>query len=254
MHTHDIIILVCMIIPLAFCIWILFQGFKKFRLGRIIEDLPTSKARSVALGLVEVFGEVNVRNKDKLISPFTKEDCVYYEYKIEEYKKEGEHSRWITMMHEKKAVPFYLKDDTGTVLVDLQNANVNIVKDNLFDSGLGKNPPQCVQEFLKEKSINYEGWLGFNKRMKFTEAYIEPDTIMYVLGTAENYSSAKGTPDLGDGIVIKKSKEDMILIASDKPEREIVSQIKLQSFGLIACGLFLLSIFTLVVLKGLGIW
>ena len=55
--------------------FVFFLGFYKWRKLRVIRDTPSSKIRSMAMGVVEIHGSVEA---DKLIqSPFSKTECVY---------------------------------------------------------------------------------------------------------------------------------------------------------------------------------
>ena len=65
----------------GFGVWSFFRGFKRLRRKRLIENIPTSTIRGLAMGLVELYGEA--RTKTPLKSPLTKADCVLYMYKIE---------------------------------------------------------------------------------------------------------------------------------------------------------------------------
>ena len=124
-----------------------FKGFKTLKRKRLIENTPTSKTRSVAMGLVEVCGEA-VPAETILQSPFSNQDCLYYRYEIEEYRRSGKRSRWVTICNEVHGTPFYVRDDTGQVLVDPNGAEVEIPQDTRFESGLGSDPPEPIQAFL----------------------------------------------------------------------------------------------------------
>jgi hypothetical protein len=67
-------------------------GFIFFRKKRLIENIPTSKIRSIAMGLVEIFGQV-IPIKERIFkSPFTEKQCVYYQFTIEEYQSSVKNS------------------------------------------------------------------------------------------------------------------------------------------------------------------
>lgn len=230
-----------------FGLLLFYNGLRAFTKKRLIENIPTSKIRSIAMGLVEVYGEVIPAQKP-LKSPFSAMDCVYYNYKIQEHRSSGKHSYWATIKKGERASRFYLKDNTGSVLVDPEGADIAISKDNTFDSHLGKDPPKEVKKFLDSSGISFEGFLGMNKQMRYSESFIEPKDKLYVLGTAgdnpffEEASSKKGIED----IMIKKGKEEKFYYISDKPELGIL---KLFAWT-IALGIFgsLLSVVCLVVM------
>ena len=72
-------------------------GLYFYKKKQLIADTPTSKIRSIAIGLVEIFGQVIPIQERVVKSPFTDKDCVYYNYKIEEYRSNGKNSSWVTM-------------------------------------------------------------------------------------------------------------------------------------------------------------
>ena len=63
----------------------LFYGFSRLKKYMLINNTPTSKIRSVAMGLVEIKGSVVA--KDTLKTPFSNQDCIYYEYEVREYRR-----------------------------------------------------------------------------------------------------------------------------------------------------------------------
>jgi hypothetical protein len=207
-----------------------------FRKKRLIENTPTSKIRSIAMGLVEIFGEVVPTKNNILKSPFSQNDCVYYRYKIEEYRSSGKSSHWVTIRKGTNHVYFYLKDETGMVLINPQDAKIDIPADNVFKSSMGKDPSYKVQEFLQKENVKFEGsLLGINKTMRYTEHFIEPKDNLYIMGTAadnpfvEDASAFKGVED----VIIKKGKHEKIYYISDRSERMILRRLNIIVF----CGL-----------------
>ena len=72
---------------------------RTFKKARLYEDIPTSKMRSVAMGLVEVKGEVEVG--DQLNEePIFNKPCVYYSIQIE---KRGRKNRYRSLYSEIKS-------------------------------------------------------------------------------------------------------------------------------------------------------
>ena len=94
-----------------------YAAFYYFRRKRLIENTPTSKVRSLAMGLVEVFGKAQMFKKLKK-SPISKKDCVYYTLEVQEYVKSGKQGHWKTIKFETSNNDFYVQDETGKVLVN----------------------------------------------------------------------------------------------------------------------------------------
>ena len=106
--------------------FVFFLGFYKWRKYRIFRDTPTSKIRSMAMGLVEIHGSVEA---DQLIrAPFSKTECVYYRWEIKEYRQssdsggKGSLHKWEEVGSGDRSVPFFAKDETGRALVEPDKA------------------------------------------------------------------------------------------------------------------------------------
>jgi len=226
-------------------------GFHYLKLKRLIENIPTSKIRSIAMGLVEIFGEVETMTEHTLKSPFTWIDCVYYRYKIEEYRQSGKGGgHWFTIKSGDESMLFYLKDETGKVIIDSRGAKIVLSKDNRFQSGFGKDPPASAMPFLKKHNVRYEGMLfGINKKMRYTEWFIQPKDKLYVMGTAsdnpyvEDASVESGVED----VMIQKGKHQKMYYISDKSERGVISSFMWKAYGATILGsiLIILGIITL---------
>ncbi|MCK9573438.1 MAG: E3 ubiquitin ligase family protein, partial [Candidatus Omnitrophica bacterium] len=148
----------------------------------MIENIPTSTIRGLALGLVELIGKAK---KEKLLkSPFTGTDCVLYRYTVERYEKRGKSSRWVTVADgDTFYCPFWINDGTGQMLVFPKNAELMLPIDYEFTSGWFKSMPSSLVDFMRNNGISYKSFLG-NYQMRFREWYITEGQDVYVLGTA----------------------------------------------------------------------
>jgi hypothetical protein len=170
----------------ALGIWLFFDGFKKWRRKRLIENIPTSKVRSLAMGLVELIGQAEPR-VSPIKGPITKKDCVFFKYLVERYEKRGKNSSWVRVAGDTSISPFYVDDSTGKVLVDPKNAEINFAEpDFSYEGGgaFGGSIPTNLENFLVANNIRYTSLFG-TQRMRFREWDIYPDEQIYVLGTAE---------------------------------------------------------------------
>lgn len=211
---------------------IFVKGLLWFRQKRLIENTPTSKIRSLAMGLVEIYGQV-VPAGQILKGPFSGKECVYYKYAIEEYRQQGKSSRWVTVKKGEERTNFYLKDETGGVLVDPRGAGIELSKDYEFGSGWSKDPPQSVLDFLEREGLKHEGFFGFNKQMRFREYDIAPGDRLYVMGTAGDnpfVEDSKAKEHVED-IMIQKGSFDKFYFISDKPEKELLRSLRWKSLG-----------------------
>ena len=85
---------------------------------RFEEKIATSKVNSLAVGLVEIVG--NVRAIEQCKPPLFKNECVGYSYEIERIRTDSDTKRdsYYTKYIENHIEPFFIEDDTGKVLVD----------------------------------------------------------------------------------------------------------------------------------------
>jgi len=114
-------------IPLAMVVIgiILFiVGFLKYREYRILADTPQIPIRSVSMGLSHVAGTST--GGQPLTSPLTQVPCYYYEVKVEKKVKKDNQETWETTHTERAEVPFYIQDETGTILVNPERAEYNL--------------------------------------------------------------------------------------------------------------------------------
>ena len=168
---------------LGFGVYGFFWGFKRLRRKRLIENIPTSKIRSLALGLVELIG--HAQTPSLLSSPLTKTPCVYYRYLIERYQQSGRSSRWVKVAAgSSKGVAFWLKDETAAILVFPAGAEIEVTCSYKFTSGWQKPIPADLKLALSDFGIAGRGLFG-DRALRFSEWLIRPGEEVYVLGTAK---------------------------------------------------------------------
>ena len=150
-------------------------GFSVLGEKRLIENIPTSRIRSLAMGLVEVAGQA--RPKALLKSPVTGTGCAFYRYKIEKYVRSGRSSHWEVVDQGCSTNYFYVDDGTGKILVDPVEAELHLAKDYEYtgsDLSLG---------------VSSIFGLGGNKK-RYTEWYILPGDTVYAMGTVKKWKSS----------------------------------------------------------------
>ncbi|MDP2717878.1 MAG: GIDE domain-containing protein, partial [Candidatus Micrarchaeota archaeon] len=200
-----------------------------------------SKVRAIAMGPVEVFGKVVPSEQGLLEAPFTGKPCVYYRFKVEEYVG-GKNRQWHTVASGKDARRFFIRDETGDVLVDSKDAEVDLPSD-FFQSG-NKAPPERVQAFMQSRKLGMKSFIGLNKNMRYTEYHLAPDDDIFVSGNAGSNSDLDGA-GISEGfrkvLIGKGGKKDFFYI-SDKAENKVLDGLKWQVWGGILGGMALLAI------------
>ena len=226
--------------PLAIGIFLLVYGFIVLKQKRLVENIPTSKIRSIAMGLAEITGTVKEIKTVK--SPLAQKACVYFDYHVQEHRGSGKSSRWVTLRKGKHIELFYLEDETGKVMIDMNKADVNLYKDIKESSSLFKGKPNAkMMAFLEKEGLRATNLFGITKQMRFDEHFIEPKDKLYILGNAmdnpyvEEGSGVKNEED----IIIGKGPKGSYFTVSDKEEKQVLNRLKLKFGLLLAFGLFL---------------
>ncbi|PLX96914.1 MAG: hypothetical protein C0622_13945 [Desulfuromonas sp.] len=151
--------------PLAAAVLMLWYGFYFFGLRRQIENTPTSKVRSVAMGMVEVKG--TARRQYALLSPMTQTPCVFY--RLTKYRRDQNKHQWrVRSVNSSANVPFYLEDETGRVEVDPSSGSVT---------------PRTKQEGAPGEELSIFS-MSDDRDEKWVEEVIVEGTLLYVLGFA----------------------------------------------------------------------
>jgi len=161
-------------------VYLFYRGFGILRRKRLIQNTPTSKIRSAAMGLVEVNGLAvgpYVMN-----APITGLPCYYHRSMVWQWKQSGKNKSWQKVADECRHLPFYLDDNTGRLLINPQGAEMDIHRDfheeyrtSLFSNSV--DMPGNVSTFLSRHGISTD------KKIKVEEYCIKPKNFLFVLGT-----------------------------------------------------------------------
>ena len=195
------------------------------RKRRLMEDMPTSKIRSLAMGNVEVYGEVVTLFLDGLlISPFSNTPCVYYKCKVQAKGKSLSKTKdlvnWRTIFTKQEARYFYLQDDTGKVLVNLKNAEIDLAEHEAFTLQVDSELPDHLCKFIADNKIDIKRILSANMAVRFVEEYIVASENIYIYGTAGD------NPFVDEASSEKNSTDIMLQKGIDKSRFYVTSQKK----------------------------
>ncbi|MCX6774144.1 MAG: GIDE domain-containing protein [Candidatus Micrarchaeota archaeon] len=234
-------------------LFLLYGSVKRYLLLQKIKNTPTSKVRSAAVGLVELFGKAKC--KEEVLDPLSKKKSIFCELIAQRFINAGKHSRWEIIYSKKWEQQFYLEDETGRMLIDPKNGEIDIPLDlnsmgylnkqaGIIGIGAQNQLDPRVLEYTVE---NPEFGSALNRyrqdKIWVTEKFIAEDDDLYVLGSAmpiEGSSSAVSNENL----VVKKNNMDKTLYISDSGERKILEKMSSGvDWGLVIG--FLLSVFGL---------
>lgn len=158
-----------------------FWGLRCYQRKRLLQNTPTSKVEAVALGLAELCGRAVPH--ESIASPIAQVPCVYWRYKVEEWRSSGKSSSWVTIDSGEKRVPFYLQDDTGKIMVIPLQATIEVPKTLQVEppkDPLSNEISPCVLAFAQQKAIELDG--VFVPQKRFTEWVIAAGDTLFVFG------------------------------------------------------------------------
>lgn len=164
-------------------------GFRRIRLKRTIENLPTSRSAGVAYGLAELLGSAEFAEQDApLKGPLSGRDCTWYHYVVKERRGSGKNARWVTIEDQRVDRRFWLQDREGRIPIDPSKAEMMVT---------------CCDK-------KRQG------RMLYIEHRIDPGTEIYVLGSAEI------DPLTQSSLVVRRGPEAQPFLISDLSENEVM--------------------------------
>lgn len=188
-------IIMMLVLGILFGIYSFLKGFHSLWFKRMIENTPTSKIRSIAMGPAEVKGKIKTFQK-LLTSKLAKQKCVYYRYLVERKVRTKKGYRWDKVSETEESTHFFLDDGTGQVLVYPKGAHVSI--------------PHDVQKVSGDR--------------RYTEYYILPEETLYVLGTAGDNPFVEETTGQKNYEDIMIQKGDTLFYISDSSEKELLQK------------------------------
>lgn len=155
-------------------VYLFLRGFKLLARKRLIQNIPASKIRSASLGEVEISGKA--AGPYTIISPLSQTECFYYKATIGDATNDAE----------SLCVPFFVRDETGHVMVDLRGAECQLPatfeeQNHVYDLG------ECAQHFAARHGFT-PGAL-----VRVSEYCLQVNDPLFVLGTlAENSGNRMG--------------------------------------------------------------
>lgn len=179
-------------------------GFKKVKLKRLIENIPTLPAAEVDIGINELQGTAQACEDIKpLNGPLTDKPCFWYRYQIQEWRGLGKNRHLHTILDRKNHQLLLCTDDSGSIPISLVGARI----------------------ITGRSAVQKKG------RRVYTEHSIRPDDPLYVLGSAEI------DPNTGDSLRIEKDPQGLPYLVSNLPEDRLKTKQITTAFWMLAFGI-----------------
>jgi hypothetical protein len=223
-------------------IYLFVRGFKVYWEFRVFRNLPVSSIRGLAMGLVRVRGRAT--GVETLLSPVTRQPCYYYSLRVAKWETDHKNRHyWRRWSRDSDQVKFYLEDETGKVLLNPREADLELDKtfqqiidgelpDNLitFSHQRELSGPKAGAEAMPAPEAAAErdqleligalargGAKGETGRFRLIECCITPDTWYQVTGTCTPNPLAKDDADRNQ---IKKGAGESFFVITDKESFE----------------------------------
>jgi hypothetical protein len=181
------------------------RGFHIWNERRLIQNTPTARIRSMAMGLVEIQGTVEPRSM--LEAPFSGHECAYWQVDISTRTKEG----WNIVHKNSSRHPFYLRDETGVALIYPEASECKVAF-GVEEVCNGPFLPDCYSEYIKTEHLTLVSFISVGQ-MRFRERVMQSGQRAFVLGSAMPRAHAVS---LSDG-------EAMEATGTDGPQNRIAT-------------------------------
>jgi hypothetical protein len=229
----------------------LWTGLRAMRVRQLIQETPTSKIRSMAMGLVEINGKVSPRSR--LNGPFSGRECAYWEIEIQVQSRDNRNNvrRWNTVHRDHSGNPFYIDDGTGLALVYPEGARVT-TPFGVEESTNGFGVPEMYMQYMEQRNLHMRALWAMGS-MRFRERVLDDGLIVYVLGRAypraqskvvsfdEEALEATGTDAIGATRVrtrdeevrgvIRQGTQDPAYLISPRSEKTMTFEYGLRAVG-----------------------
>lgn len=211
------------------------------RRHRLLCDLPTSKTRGVFIGLVEVAGTAEATAP--LTGFLSTTACVHYTYEVQEHWsrvatetitdangkshiRTRHESGWKTVAHGGESQDFYIRDDTGAVLVHPDGAKLE--PQVLFEQSVSRDDPLYYAKG-PDAAVAHS-----DHRRRFVEHGIPLHAPLYIVGQARERSDIVA-PE------IAHDPSAPVFLISTRQEQSVQSRLSAGSWvcwaiGLLAAG------------------
>ncbi|RPF84440.1 MAG: hypothetical protein CBB78_014230 [Roseibacillus sp. TMED18] len=211
----EILTLLGGIIALAGAIWGGLTGFRRVKIKRYIENVPTSLSTGLVYGPAEVKGRVALYQGEghTVTGPLSGAKCCHVRYKVTETRGSGDDRKTVTIEHWTDQVPFLCRDAEGYIRVVPEGAEVQ------------------ARLAVRRTSGN----------RTYYEYHLMENEELYILGSAVVEPIEGETLEVADG-----NNDGFPFVISDRNEHE--TMLAISRGGLVRMGLGFIGIVMLVTL------
>ncbi len=195
--SFDFEVAIYSILGFGYGLYLFYQGFKELKTKRAIENIPTSKINTGAVGShVEIKGQIDEEVQTAFQAPLSEEPCLFFSIEIQEEVKTEKSSHWRTIDQFFSHDGFYLKDGSGArAMVYVEGAEIKRAsiskKLQTRSNQLDELPVSLVsvltenKQKLRKFKLKSSSWL-FSKKIRFLEWCFYSHEQIYVLGYVQS--------------------------------------------------------------------
>ena len=221
-----------------------YRAFRDFRTRQLLQNTPASHIRSMAMGLVEVNGDVVQRSEHT--APFSGRPCAYWEVDIATQAKRS----WNIVHRNSSGSPFFVRDETGLALVYPKGAECKVLN-GVEEMCSGINVPECYTRYMDQEHLGFQ-LVWRMSSLRFRERIIEEGQRVFVIGTAmprpqaldvsqDSLLEATGTDGPHEqrmrelqsqaAATIRRGENEKIFIISQESERDLALTLGLRAYA-----------------------
>ncbi len=198
-----------------------FTGFRELKASRTIQDIPTSRISTGAVGTnVEIKGQIQSATDALFKSPISGQSCAFYSLEIQKLVQSRNRTYWKRIDQFYSSDQFFIDDGSGALAeVFVDGANIRrqgkehdfkIKSNEFFSMPVSlKTTLEKHAKKLRVFKLQETSWL-FSNQYRFVEWCFKPEESVYVLGYAESGVKAPTRQKLKfkDFLAAKKSIEE----------------------------------------------
>ena len=155
---------------------------------RHLLDTPTSRIRSAAQGYVELVGILRPYGETVLSAPLTGTPCLWWRYRIEEYRSNGKRSSWSIVERGVSDGWICLADATGECVIDPRGAEVRPAFRRVWIGAL-RHPRGVAPTGLRRV-------LGLGRKYRYHEERLHAGEPLYAIGDFRTLGGGRHGLDL----------------------------------------------------------
>lgn len=191
---------------------IIYSGVTAGQRLRVISDTPTTPVSQLTSGAAEVKGRVTLMGPG-VVSPLSRTPCVLFRFEVQEWKQNGRHGHWHTIINDLQDGGLGLDDGSGKVRLQAREAELLLDTDAHAKSGTFNAASPELEATMQAYGRSTKGWI-FNKGLKYSETMLQQGDELYALGAV--LSAPEG------GWELRKGAASPYFIVSDWGEERLL--------------------------------